>query len=85
MATPAPQTQQTDPQAPPPLQLTPNDLQGALQRLCGELTGYLWAPPEQVNAHVVMAFLQRMAEFASYLPVPESAQNNGAPQSRKAS
>lgn len=86
MATPQTQNPPADQQqAPPPLSLTPNDIQGALQRLCGELTGYLWTPPEQVDARVVVAFLQRMYEFAQYLPVPESTPSNGATPSRKAS
>jgi hypothetical protein len=57
----------------PQLQLTANDVVGALQRLLKELTDiYLWTPIEQIDPAIIMAFLHRAADFTAALPSPVS-------------
>jgi hypothetical protein len=78
---PAPQTDN----GPIPLQLSPNDVIGAVQRMIRELDNYLWAVPvSQIHPYVIMATLERAAQFANTLPVPADAETGNGQQDRKA-
>jgi hypothetical protein len=56
-----------------------NDIIAIIQRGSGELTKALWEiPPDQVTADFVMAYLERMASFAVYLPQGGAPNGNGS-------
>ena len=76
---PAPQASQ-----PTPLQLSVNDIIGAMQRQLQELNSYLWNDPRAVDPAVVVHYLERTYLFAQQLPVPEGVSRDAATD-RKAS
>jgi hypothetical protein len=50
-----------------------------------ELDNYLWAVPvSQIHPYVIMATLERAAQFANTLPVPADAETGNGQQDRKA-
>jgi hypothetical protein len=70
--------------APQPLQLTTNDVIGAIQRQVWELDQYLrYVPVEQVDPRVIMYFLHRSADFAVTLPALPGTETDGK-EARKA-
>ena len=68
---------------PTPLQLSTNDIMGAIQRGLMELHSYLtYVEPAQVNPAIIEAYLERSWQFAQTLPKP--AENANAAKDRKA-
>ena len=51
-----------------PITLTTNDILGIVQRGLMELHGYCGQHPQDVDPHVCMQYLERMASFVHKLP-----------------
>lgn len=67
-----------DPKKPDePIQLSTNDIIGALKQMHLELGWYMNRPVMETDPTIIMAFLERMAEFTTKVPRP-IAQQNGA-------
>ena len=74
----------TEASAPTPLQLTPTDVLGSIQRLLTDLHHYLSAPQEHVDPRVVMSFLERGAQLTLALPSVTGTDTSNAAADRKA-
>ena len=55
----------------PTIQLSHNDMVGAMQRMLYELMNYLNQPVPLIDPTVVLGQLERLAQFNGTLPLPE--------------
>jgi hypothetical protein len=55
----------------PTIQLSHNDMVGAMQRMLFELDAYLRQPVPLIDPTVVLGQLERLAQFNGTLPLPE--------------
>lgn len=65
-----------------PIQLSTNDLVGAIKQMLWELGAYLNQPVQNIDPAVVLGCLERMAQFNGKIPRPQQAQNGAQPEQR---
>lgn len=57
----------------------PNEVLGIMQRLLRELDAYCAQPVEYVHPAVCQAYLERVFQWSSQLPMPQGAQGSNGP------